>query len=161
MIANPSAIAPVTREMRQTDLPRVAAIERESYEFPWSPGIFRDCLLAGYTSLVVEHRGEVVAYAIMSVAAGEAHLLNLCVAPGSRRSGVGRRLLESVMARAAAAGADRMHLEVRPSNERAIALYLQCGFERVGVRRRYYRAGTGSEDAVLLARALERWPRPR
>jgi ribosomal-protein-alanine N-acetyltransferase len=161
MIANPGALVAVTREMRQTDLPRVAAIERESYEFPWSPGIFRDCLLAGYTSLVVELRGDVVAYAIMSVAAGEAHLLNLCVAPGNRRAGLGRRLLETVMARAAATGADRVNLEVRPSNEGAIELYLQCGFERVGVRKRYYRSGTGSEDAVLLARGLERRPRPR
>ena len=83
MIANPSALAPVIREMRQTDVPRIAAIEREAYEFPWSPGIFRDCLLAGYTSLVTEYRGDVIAYAIMSVAAGEAHLLNLCVAAES------------------------------------------------------------------------------
>jgi ribosomal-protein-alanine N-acetyltransferase len=161
MIANPSALAPLVRDMRQTDVPRVAAIERESYEFPWSPGIFRDCLLAGYPSLVVEHRGEVIAYAIMSVAAGEAHLLNLCVAPGNRRAGLGRRLLELVLARAASAGADRMHLEVRPSNDAAIALYVTSGFDRVGVRKRYYRAGTGSEDAVLLARAIDRRPKQR
>jgi ribosomal-protein-alanine N-acetyltransferase len=156
MIANPSALAPVIREMRQTDVPRIAAIEREAYEFPWSPGIFRDCLLAGYTSLVTEHRGEVVAYAIMSVAAGEAHLLNLCVALGARRAGLGSRLLQTVMERARNAGAERMHLEVRPSNDAAIALYIKSGFERVGVRRRYYRASSGSEDAVLLARDLDR-----
>lgn len=159
MIANPSALAPVIREMRQADVPRVAAIEREAYEFPWSPGIFRDCLLAGYTSLVIEHRGEIRAYAIMSVAAGEAHLLNLCVAVSSRREGHGRRLLEAVLERAMCAGADRMHLEVRPSNDAAIALYIQNGFERIGVRRHYYRASSGSEDAVLLERRLERRPR--
>jgi ribosomal-protein-alanine N-acetyltransferase len=159
MIANPSALGAVIREMRQSDVPRIAAIEREAYEFPWSPGIFRDCLLAGYTSLVTEHRGEVKAYAIMSVAAGEAHLLNLCVAVGCRREGHGRRLLHTVMERAQMAGADRMHLEVRPSNDAAIALYIKTGFERIGVRRRYYRASSGSEDAVLLARPLERRPR--
>jgi [ribosomal protein S18]-alanine N-acetyltransferase len=160
MIANPSALAPVIREMRQTDVPRIAAIEREAYEFPWSPGIFRDCLLAGYTSLVAEYRGEVMAYAIMSVAAGEAHLLNLCVTGKYRRSGHGRSLLNAVIDRAVQSGAERMLLEVRPSNEAALALYAVYGFERIGLRRHYYRSSSGSEDAVLLARSLDR-PRRR
>jgi ribosomal-protein-alanine N-acetyltransferase len=155
MIANPSALAPLVRDMRQADVPRVASIEREAYEFPWSPGIFRDCLLAGYPSVVIEHRGDVIAYAIMSVAAGEAHLLNLCVARNCRRAGHARRLLEAVIDRAVGSGAERMHLEVRPSNEAALALYALYGFERIGLRRHYYRASSGSEDAVLLARALD------
>jgi ribosomal-protein-alanine N-acetyltransferase len=154
MIANPSSLGLIIRDMRQKDLPRIAAIERDSYEFPWSSGIFRDCLLAGYTSIVTEYRGEVVGYAIMSVAAGEAHLLNLCVAVNARRAGLGTRLLETVMERARLAGAERMHLEVRPSNDAAISLYIKSGFERIGVRKRYYRASSGSEDAVLLARSL-------
>jgi ribosomal-protein-alanine N-acetyltransferase len=158
MIANPSALAPVVREMRQTDVARVASIEREAYEFPWSPGIFRDCLLAGYASVVLEYRGDVIAYAIMSIAAGEAHLLNLCVARNCRRTGHARRLLEVVIDRAIQAGAERMHLEVRPSNEAALALYANYGFERVGLRKHYYRASAGSEDAVLLARGLDRRP---
>jgi ribosomal-protein-alanine N-acetyltransferase len=156
MIANPSALAPMVRDMRQTDVPRIAAIERGAYEFPWSAGIFRDCLLAGYTSLVAEYRGDVIAYAIMSVAAGEAHLLNLCVAVNCRRSGYGGMLLRAIIERAAQAGAERMHLEVRPSNDAALSLYAGHGFERVGIRRHYYRASTGSEDAVLLARDLDR-----
>jgi ribosomal-protein-alanine N-acetyltransferase len=154
MIANPSALAPVIREMRQTDVARVAWIEREAYEFPWSPGIFRDCLLAGYTSVVMEFRGDVIAYAIVSVAAGEAHLLNLCVARNFRRAGHARQLLDVVMDRACQAGAERIHLEVRPSNDAALALYAGYGFERVGLRKHYYRASAGSEDAVLLARSL-------
>ncbi|GMW05719.1 MAG: ribosomal protein S18-alanine N-acetyltransferase [Gammaproteobacteria bacterium] len=155
MIANPSMLAPLIREMRPNDVARIAAVERQAYEFPWSAGIFRDCLLAGYTSLVLERGGEILAYAIMSVAAGEAHLLNLCVAVAERRRGHGRRLLEVVMQRAVSAGAERMHLEVRPSNEAALALYANYGFERVGVRRHYYRASFGSEDAVLLACRLD------
>lgn len=161
MIANPSALAPVVREMRHVDVPRVAAIEREAYEFPWSAGIFRDCLLAGYTSLVVEFHGEVLAYAVMSVAAGEAHLLNLCVAPGRRRAGYGRGLLDVVIEHAAHSGADEIHLEVRPSNDAAIDLYLKSGFRRIGVRKRYYRASCGSEDAVLLSRPIDRRPQAR
>lgn len=159
--ANPGILAPAIRDMRQADVACIAALEREAYDFPWTPGIFRDCLLAGYTSLVLEHHRAIRAYAVMSVAAGEAHLLNLCVAVDSRREGHGRRLLETVLERASLAGAGRMHLEVRPSNDAALALYLASGFERIGIRRRYYRARTGSEDAVLLARALERRPRRR
>ncbi len=156
MIANPDVLAPIIRDMRQADVPRVAAIEREAYEFPWTAGIFRDCLLAGYTSLIMEYRGEVIAYVIMSVAAGEAHLLNLCVVLRRRRRGHGRRLLEVVLARAMEAGAEEIHLEVRPSNEGAITLYLLAGFQRVGVRKRYYRASSGNEDAELLALSLDR-----
>ncbi|MBM4197223.1 MAG: ribosomal-protein-alanine N-acetyltransferase [Gammaproteobacteria bacterium] len=154
MSANPNPLTPQQREMRQTDVPRVAAIERGSYEFPWSPGIFRDCLLAGYASAVIEDRGDVVAYAMMSVATGEAHLLNLCVDGSVRRLGYGRRLLETMMQLALGAGAGRLYLEVRASNDAALELYLRAGFERIGVRRRYYRAATGSEDAVLLAKSL-------
>jgi ribosomal-protein-alanine N-acetyltransferase len=158
MIANPREFGATLRDMRQADLVQVAAIEREAYEFPWSPGIFRDCLLAGYTSIVAEQDGEVIGYAIMSVAAGEAHLLNLCVGNKLRRSGYGRQLLAAVIHRARQAGAERMHLEVRPSNVAALALYADTGFERVGLRRAYYRAPSGSEDAVLLARWLGRRP---
>jgi ribosomal-protein-alanine N-acetyltransferase len=156
MIANLREFGVVLREMRQADLAQVAAIEREAYEYPWSPGIFRDCLLAGYTSIVAEHEGDVIGYAIMSVAAGEAHLLNLCVANKLRRNGHGRQLLAAVMHRARHAGAERIHLEVRPSNAAALALYAATGFEQIGLRRAYYRAPAGSEDAVLLARWLGR-----
>ncbi len=159
MSANASAVVPVLREMRQADVAQIADIERQAYEYPWSPGIFRDCLLAGYLSLVIEQEGGIRAYAIVSVAAGEAHLLNLCVAVGSRRQGHGRQLLEVVLERARLAGVGRVYLEVRPSNEAAIALYAAHGFERVGLRRHYYRAGAGNEDAVVLARTLERRPR--
>jgi ribosomal-protein-alanine N-acetyltransferase len=156
MSAHPKDLARFIREMRQADLARVATIEREAYEFPWSPGIFRDCLLAGYTSLVAEERGEVAGYAIMSVAAGEAHLLNLCVVAHLRRRGHGSRLLDYVLTRALTVGAERLYLEVRPSNGGALALYNGMGFEQIGIRRGYYRAANGSEDAVVLALRLAR-----
>ena len=95
MSAEPRYFPAVIREMRQTDLATVAGIERSAYEFPWSPGIFRDCLLAGYTSLVLEQGAAVIGYGIMSVAAGEAHLLNLALDavgtwPGTRPAAAGR-----------------------------------------------------------------------
>lgn len=156
MSAELRPVPPLIREMRQTDITAVAAIERIAYEFPWSPGIFRDCLLAGYTSVVLEHSGKVMGYGIMSVAAGEAHLLNLALSEAARGLGNGRLLLTHLMDLAAAAGADGMYLEVRPSNARALALYQRAGFEVIGRRRGYYRARGGTEDAVVLVHRFRR-----
>jgi [ribosomal protein S18]-alanine N-acetyltransferase len=142
--------------MRPTDVTAVAAIERNAYEFPWSAGIFRDCLLAGYTSLVLELAGKVMGYGIMSVAAGEAHLLNLALSEPVRGMGNGYRLLTHLMELAAAAGADGMYLEVRPTNTRALALYERMHFEVIGRRRGYYRARGGTEDAVVLVHRFRR-----
>lgn len=156
MSAEPRYFSPLIREMRQTDLAIVAGIERSAYEFPWSPGIFRDCLLAGYTSLVLEQGAAVIGYGIMSVAAGEAHLLNLALAQSARGQGHGRRLLEHMLDLARGAGVEGVYLEVRPSNRDALALYRGAGFEVIGRRRAYYRAVGGVEDAVVLVRRLRR-----
>ena len=156
MSAEPRYLPPLIREMRQTDLATVAGIERGAYEFPWSPGIFRDCLLAGYTSLVLEQGAAVIGYGIMSVAAGEAHLLNLALAPSARGQGHGRRLLEHLLDLARGAGVEGVYLEVRPSNRDALALYHGAGFEVIGRRRAYYRAVGGAEDEVVLVRRLRR-----
>jgi ribosomal-protein-alanine N-acetyltransferase len=150
MIAAVEDLPPVIRAMRQADIEAVAAIESDTYDFPWSPGIFRDCLLAGYTNVVLDRAGEVVGYGIMSVAAGEAHLLNICVAEEYRSQGIGRGLLNYLLRRARTFRAERLFLEVRPSNERALSLYRQMGFEMLGVRQGYYKAHDGQEDAVVL-----------
>ena len=142
------------RPMREGDLPRVAEIERGAYEFPWSPGVFRDCLRVGYNCWVLEVDGEVQSYGIMSVAAGESHVLNLCVSTGWQGCGLGRRMLDRLLEVARDHHADTMLLEVRPSNPRAQALYRSMGFNEVGVRRAYYPARQGREDALLLARDL-------
>jgi len=150
MIAAVEDFPPVIRAMRQADVETVAGIESETYDFPWSPGIFRDCLLAGYTNVVLDRAGEVIGYGIMSVAAGEAHLLNICVTDVHRSRGIGRGLLNYLMRRAQTFRAERMYLEVRPSNDRALSLYRQMGFETLGVRQGYYKAHDGNEDAVVL-----------
>ena len=154
MSAEPRCFPAVIREMRQTDLATVAGIERSAYEFPWSSGIFRDCLLAGYTSLVLEQGAAVIGYGIMSVAAGEAHLLNLALDRRARGQGHGRQLLAHLLDLAQGAGVEGLYLEVRPSNRAALALYHQAGFEVIGRRRAYYRAIGGTEDAVVLVRRL-------
>lgn len=155
MIAVVKDFPPVIRAMRQADVDAVAAIEKSTYDFPWSPGIFRDCLLGGYTNVVLDRNGEVVGYGIMSVAAGEAHLLNICVARELRRQGIGRSLLTYLIRRSRAFRARRMYLEVRPSNERAVNLYRQMGFEVLGVREGYYKAHGGNEDAVVFVRHFD------
>ena len=142
------------RPMTEVDVAAVFAIERASYQFPWSEGIFRDCLRVGYICRVLSTGNEVVGYGVMSVGAGEAHVLNLCVADPFRCRGLGRRMLTYLLERGAAAGMSEAFLEVRPSNTAAIRLYLATGFEQVGMRRGYYQAVGGREDAAVLRLSL-------
>ena len=146
---------PVTiREMTHDDLAMVSDIERRSYEFPWSHGVFRDCLLAGYQSLVLVRDDAVAGYSVLSVAAGEAHILNICVDPEFRSYGYGEKLLDEMLFRARAASVRQVFLEVRPSNERALQLYRKKGFHQVANRPAYYQANQGREDAAVLAKKL-------
>ncbi len=140
--------------MDDIDVPAVARVERASYQFPWSEGIFRDCLHVGYVCRIVEVCGIVIGYGIVSLGAGEAHLLNVCVQPEFRARGIGRRLLAVLLDVAREAGMSEAFLEVRPSNLAAIRLYQTIGFEQVGIRRGYYQAVGGREDAAVLRLAL-------
>lgn len=146
----------VFRAMREEDVPRVVAIERAAYQFPWSEGIFRDCLRVGYACRAAELDGELIAYGILASGAGEAHVLNVCVNAAFRCRGIGRALLEHLMDLAHEGGMSEIFLEVRPSNTGAIRLYHSLGFRQIGVRRGYYQAARGREDAVVLKRPLER-----
>ena len=142
------------RQMTEADVPVVVAIERASYQFPWSEGIFRDCVRVGYTCRVATIGDIIVGHGIMSVGAGEAHILNLCIGDAWRCRGIGRRLLDYLLDRATAAGMDEAFLEVRPSNTAAIRLYQSMGFAHVGIRRGYYQAVGGREDAAVLKLSL-------
>jgi ribosomal-protein-alanine N-acetyltransferase len=136
--------------MTPGDLPAVAAVERASYPFPWSEGIFRDCLRVGYLCRVADLDREIVAYGVLAMGAGEAHILNLCVSEDLRGRGVGRQMLMLLLERARQAGMEAVFLEVRPSNPRAIALYQSVGFVQVGLRKGYYQAEGGREDALVF-----------
>ena len=146
------------RPMMEIDLPQVAAVEQLSYAFPWSENIFRDCLRVGYTCRALDLSGRIIGYGVMSVGAGEAHILNVCVRDEFRNLGFGRRLLEHLLERAAASGVAEAFLEVRPSNLSAIRLYQHLGFEQIGIRRGYYQAPDGREDAIVLKRELGKNP---
>ena len=151
----PMAEPPTTiRDMVHDDLPMVSDIERRSYEFPWSHGVFRDCLLAGYQNIVLVREEQVAGYAVLSVAAGEAHILNICIDPAIRSRGYGEKLLDELLFRARAAMVRQIFLEVRPSNDTALALYRKKGFHQVANRPAYYQASEGREDAAVLAKKL-------
>ena len=142
--------AVLIRPMHEGDLAAVAELERGSYQFPWTEGIFRDCVRVGYECRVLDAGGQIVGYGVLSVGAGEAHVLNLCVAEEYRCRGLGRHMLTHLVARARASGVREAFLEVRPSNTNAIRLYQSMGFEQIGIRRGYYQASVGREDAVVL-----------
>jgi ribosomal-protein-alanine N-acetyltransferase len=151
-----AAVIPETaiRPMQAADLNGVELVEKASYDYPWSRAVFRDCLLAGYYSLVLDVGGTVYGYTIMSIAAAEAHILNLCVHPELRRLGYGRRLLNALLFKAQDNSVKQVFLEVRPSNRAAINLYSSAGFEEIGIRPAYYQARNGRENAVVLSLAL-------
>lgn len=144
----------VLRPMREDDIESVLAIELRGYEFPWTAGIFRDCLRADHAAWVLLADETIIGYGLLSVAAGEAHVLNLCVDPQAQGQGHGRRLLRALVQVARGRGAERVFLEVRPSNKSAIALYFDEGFNEIGRRPRYYPAKDGREDALVMAMEL-------
>jgi ribosomal-protein-alanine N-acetyltransferase len=146
--------APHLAPMTELDLPEVMAIENDVYEFPWTRGNFRDSLEAGYSCWLYRQGGTLIGYAILMVVIDEAHLLNLSIARRCWRGGHGRALLEAVAGTMRGHGASSMFLEVRPTNVAGRALYAGAGFRQIGVRRGYYPAKGGREDALVLSRPL-------
>lgn len=138
------------RRMSSSDVARVVEIEKKSYQFPWSDDIFRDCFRARYDCWVCEEQDHIVGYIIVSIAVGEAHILNICVDPAEQGQGIGRKMLESLL-EMIKGRAETVFLEVRPSNTVAIALYESMGFNEIGIRKGYYPASNGREDAIMLA----------
>ena len=146
----------LVRPMSYEDIGLVMDIEKYAYEFPWSETIFQDCLRVGYCCWVLERDEILVAYGVMSVAVGESHILNLCVHPAYQSLGLGKMLLTHLLDLAKQHNANMTFLEVRPSNFAAIKLYLDAGFDEIGLRRNYYPARIGREDALILARTALR-----
>lgn len=143
------------RAMEESDLPAVASIEESVYEFPWTLGIFADCMNAGYLCQICENDLGIFGYGIMSVSAGECHILNLCIGPGYQGEGWGTRLLDHLLDMARRYKGRIAFLEVRVSNQNAFALYHRSGFNEIGIRKAYYPAARGArEDAIVLARIL-------
>jgi ribosomal-protein-alanine N-acetyltransferase len=142
------------RPMVEADLPAVMAIESAIYAYPWTQGNFRDSLAAGYSCWMYVRDGEPIGYAVLMHASDEAHLLNISIAAGCQRRGYGSLLLRQLCEIARGRGARLLFLEVRPSNAGALRLYGRHGFQRIGLRRDYYPASVGREDALILGLPL-------
>lgn len=142
------------RRMTGKDLSTVLTIENTNYDFPWSEGVFKDCFKAGYSCWVCEDVDRILGYSILSIAVGEAHILNISVEPEEQGQGIGRKMLMHLIDVARWYKTETVFLEVRPSNLGAIALYEKMGFNEIGIRKDYYPAQEGREDALMLALEL-------
>jgi ribosomal-protein-alanine N-acetyltransferase len=141
--------------MVMADLDEVYALEQSVYPHPWSRGNFSDSLDVGYHAWVLRERGELAGYFLLMAAVDEAHLLNVSVAANRQRQGLGRYLLDKIAACARGLGAESILLEVRPSNLRALQVYLRYGFVEIGRRKAYYPAHNGQrEDAIVMRYVL-------
>lgn len=151
------------RTMLETDIAEVTANDQAAYEYPWTSGIFSDCLRVGYFCRVLELNGALIGHVIVSIGVDEAHLLNLCIHPVQQGHGFGKYLLNYCLQHPQIGTAERMYLEVRPSNWQAIRLYQLAGFGVIGRRPNYYRASRAvdnpflsepREDALVMSKAL-------
>jgi ribosomal-protein-alanine N-acetyltransferase len=145
------------RPMVEADLAAVMRLELRAYPFPWSEGNFRDSLACGYYAVCLVDEAEpqaLLGYLVAMDGVAEAHLLNIAIDPARQRQGLARTLLDALVARSVAVGAEQIWLEVRVSNLPACALYERYGFESVGLRRGYYPAAGGREDARVMRLGL-------
>ncbi len=152
---SPDLIKP--RPMVLTDLDSVIENEVRAYAFPWTRGIFVDCIEADHECWVLCRYDRIIGHGVLSVGAGDGHLLNVCVCRDEQGYGYGRQLALHMVERAFQRGALALFLEVRPSNVVAVRLYESIGFKEVGKRKNYYPSHLGHEDARVLVLDLERY----
>ncbi len=142
------------RQMALEDISAVIQLENEVYQFPWTDRIFKDCIRVGYDCWLAHLGNTVVAHAVISIAAGESHILNLSVTSNHQGKGIGKQFIQFLLNIARNKRAQIMMLEVRPSNIRAINCYSSAGFNEIGCRKDYYPAPNGKEDALLFAKQI-------
>jgi len=143
--------------MNIRDVEEVVRIENDAYPFPWTRGNFLDSLANRYQAWVLREADERLAgYFLLMSAVDDVHLLNITVRPDLHGQGIGRYLLNKVCELAEAAGIYRVLLEVRPSNQHALAVYRHAGFQMIGIRKKYYpAAGSSREDAIVMRLTLK------
>lgn len=140
--------------MTLEDIPAIMQVEERAFAYPWTDGIFRDCLKHGYSGWIYEQAKTIIGYAMVMFVLDEMHLLNICIRPEDQGQGLGSRLLKTLERIGRAAHAETCFLEVRQSNFNAIRLYLNAGFHEIGQRKGYYPAKHGREDALVMAKTL-------
>ncbi len=140
--------------MNERDLDTVAALEASLQVFPWSRGNFADTLGVGHSAWVLRVGGDLIGFSVVMTVIDEAHLLNIGVCQRYQGQGYGARLLRHAMENARLNHVSKLFLEVRPSNERAVELYRHFGFRQIGLRKGYYPATLGREDALIFDKEL-------
>jgi ribosomal-protein-alanine N-acetyltransferase len=140
------------RPLTEQDIPYLLGIEQATQSTPWSEDIFKSCMQAGYEGWVIEDNHFVIGFIIFSIQLNESHILNLGVHPNFQRLGFGHQLMSHALNESKKDGVSVAYLEVRSSNNPAIALYKKMGFKQIGTRRDYYPATTGREDALVFAK---------
>ncbi len=143
----------VLRAMTTADINAVCAIEQQVQYAPWTTKLFSDSL-ERHVCWVAQKNQQVVGFFVMQFIIDEAHLLNIAVDPTQQKQGIGRLLLDNVQQQAVAKKANTIFLELRATNQRALALYQMAGFNEIGLRKNYYPAAQGKEDAVIMALML-------
>jgi ribosomal-protein-alanine N-acetyltransferase len=147
-------VSPEIAPLLAGDLEELAALEADLQPFPWSRGNFADSLAAGHDLWACRLGGRLIGFAVVMRALDEGHLLNIGVSRPYQGAGHGAQLMQQVMRSCAVSGVRRILLEVRASNRQAIDFYRRFGFASIGLRRGYYPAAVGREDAIVLAREL-------
>ena len=131
-------------------LTKVYELELESYDFPWTKEILRDCILYKYDSFVVVLNDNLVGYIISKITYPETHILNLTVKKNFRKNGIGKALVELIISNARLRNSENIILEVRANNTDAQSLYKKLNFEVIGTRKDYYESKNDREDAYVL-----------
>ncbi len=142
--------------MQISDLDTVMKIECENYPVPWTKGIMKDCINAGYHCILIKNNNQIMGYAFLMTSYDESHLLNMCVAQKYHGQGIGRRLLIYLENICIYSCSKLFLLEVRESNVVAHGLYKSHGFEQIGIRKNYYKCIQGRENAIVMTKPINR-----
>ncbi len=144
----------IIEPMHEKHVPIVSNIEDTIALAPWNRHTFLACLRANYQCRIALLDSEICGYCVLSVAAGEAHLLNIGVTPEVQHQGIGSRLMADIIIAAQRHGAKIIFLEVRVTNTGAQRLYARFGFSEIGCRTGYYKSADGREDAKVMKRSI-------
>jgi len=139
-------------KMYVSDLDAVMLIEKSNYEIPWTKGIMKDCIKAGYQCFVLKANNLIIGYAFLMVNFDESHLLNMCINHTHQGKGLAKKLLNYLHNICLYNQSKIFILEVRKSNPIAYGLYKSFGFKEIGIRKNYYKTLDGHEDAIVMSK---------
>ncbi|MEH8016019.1 ribosomal protein S18-alanine N-acetyltransferase [Rheinheimera muenzenbergensis] len=138
--------------LSQHDISRLVEIEQHANPYPWQQNAFVSSFADSYFSYkLLDDSGEIQGFYFAQLILEQLELFNICVASDMQGRGYGKVLLQHFLQEGRSRGATEAFLEVRSTNDNAIALYEKCGFSKTGVRQNYYVQGDSKADAILMA----------